>query len=349
MTKMFVRLLPVLGGLFLTAMSARANVIVTLEAFGQDGQPIAGAVAPGTNAVVDILLSADGADAPLADVRLIQFDFDATSAGIQLDSFTWSVDANGYSFQDPELPVTNVTSILLGSNSLLLNLTTEPVKVGSVDITINAAGTLDAVNPANTDDNYGADVRAGFTMTARFNLMAGNMQGGTLEFSVTGNDGGSGGGGGGSGGGGSGGGGTGGNPTPTDQDGDSVIDTNDAFPTDPNETVDTNNDGVGNNADPDDDSDGVVDNQDAFPVDPAEATDTNGDGIGNNADPDDDGDGIPDTTDAAPLDPNDGNDNTSDGGTTAPQPRACGAGMLGSSLVVLMGLGFMANGSRRRY
>jgi hypothetical protein len=44
----------------------------------------------------------------------------------------------------------------------------------------------------------------------------------------------------------------------------------------------------------DSDGDGVPDGQDAFPFDPNESTDTDGDGIGNNADLDDDGDGMPD-------------------------------------------------------
>jgi hypothetical protein len=45
----------------------------------------------------------------------------------------------------------------------------------------------------------------------------------------------------------------------------------------------------------DTDGDGVPDYQDAFPSNPSEAVDTDGDGIGNNADTDDDGDGMPDT------------------------------------------------------
>ena len=45
----------------------------------------------------------------------------------------------------------------------------------------------------------------------------------------------------------------------------------------------------------DTDGDGVPDYQDAFPSDPAETIDTDGDGTGNNADQDDDGDKMPDT------------------------------------------------------
>jgi len=44
----------------------------------------------------------------------------------------------------------------------------------------------------------------------------------------------------------------------------------------------------------DSDGDGVPDNEDAFPSDPGETTDTDDDGIGNNADKDDDNDKMPD-------------------------------------------------------
>ena len=47
---------------------------------------------------------------------------------------------------------------------------------------------------------------------------------------------------------------------------------------------------------PDDDGDGVLDVDDAFPLDASETIDTDGDGIGNNADTDDDGDGVDDIT-----------------------------------------------------
>jgi len=58
----------------------------------------------------------------------------------------------------------------------------------------------------------------------------------------------------------------------------------------------------GDTWDGDSDGDGVFDSADAFPLDPTEWLDTDGDGIGNNADWDDDGDGVPDVVDAAPLD-----------------------------------------------
>jgi len=90
-----------------------------------------------------------------------------------------------------------------------------------------------------------------------------------------------------------------------DSDGDSVIDINDAFAFDATESVDTDGDGIGNNADPDDDNDGVEDALDLFPLDATESVDLDEDGIGDNADIDDDNDGVLDINDS---------DNTSDNG-----------------------------------
>ena len=56
-----------------------------------------------------------------------------------------------------------------------------------------------------------------------------------------------------------------------DSDGDGVVDSTDAFPSDPSESVDTDGDGVG-------------DNGDAFPSDATETADTDGDGVGDNGD-----------------------------------------------------------------
>ncbi len=72
------------------------------------------------------------------------------------------------------------------------------------------------------------------------------------------------------------------------------------FPLNGAEWLDTDNDGIGNNADTDDDGDSVIDTQDAFPLDSTESKDTDLDTLGNNIDDDDDGDGILDENDAFP-------------------------------------------------
>jgi hypothetical protein len=67
-----------------------------------------------------------------------------------------------------------------------------------------------------------------------------------------------------------------------DEDGDGVVDSEDAFPSDPNEWSDLDGDGRGDQV------------ADAFPMDADEWDDTDGDSIGNNEDTDDDNDGMPD-------------------------------------------------------
>ncbi len=64
--------------------------------------------------------------------------------------------------------------------------------------------------------------------------------------------------------------------TNPDLDGDGVLNILDAFPLDPLESVDTDGDGVGNNADSDDDNDGILDEEDAHPL---VKDDTDGDGV----------------------------------------------------------------------
>lgn len=88
----------------------------------------------------------------------------------------------------------------------------------------------------------------------------------------------------------------------TDYDNDGFENSIDAFPNNPNEWLDTDSDGIGNNADPDDDGDGIIDEQDAFPLNILEWQDFDQDGIGDNSDSDDDNDGVIDSLDDFPLD-----------------------------------------------
>ena len=71
----------------------------------------------------------------------------------------------------------------------------------------------------------------------------------------------------------------------SDADGDGVPDKDDAFPTDPSETTDTDNDGIGNNADTDDDNDKMPDAweiQYGFnPLVDDASQDSDGDGLSN--------------------------------------------------------------------
>ena len=69
--------------------------------------------------------------------------------------------------------------------------------------------------------------------------------------------------------------------------------------------------------DPDRDGDGTINDDDAFPDDPSENLDSDGDGVGNNADLDDDGDGLSDLDEIAagtdPLDSDTDSDGWNDG------------------------------------
>ena len=137
-----------------------------------------------------------------------------------------------------------------------------------------------------------------------------------------------------------------------DSDGDGFFDYQDAFPNDPTEWLDTDNDGLGNNTDLDDDGDGISDvyeiqlgtdpldpndtpsdfnsngipdaledsdgdgyndDIDLYPLDPTRAIDNDGDGIADTDDNDDDNDGIPDDQDDFPLDSRYSKDTDNDG------------------------------------
>jgi hypothetical protein len=95
-----------------------------------------------------------------------------------------------------------------------------------------------------------------------------------------------------------------------DDDGDGYMDPMDAFPQEPNEWLDTDRDGIGDNADLDDDNDGVPDTEDAFPMERYESRDSDSDGVGDNQDAfpndptettDSDGDGVGDNKDFLPY------------------------------------------------
>jgi len=87
-----------------------------------------------------------------------------------------------------------------------------------------------------------------------------------------------------------------------DSDSDGIRDSEDAFPFDNRESVDTDADGTGDNADTDDDNDGVLDREDAFPTNTDESIDTDGDNQGDNSDPDIDNDGVENAIDDFPYD-----------------------------------------------
>ena len=110
-----------------------------------------------------------------------------------------------------------------------------------------------------------------------------------------------------------------------DADRDRVADKYDEFPNNPTESVDTDGDGIGNNADLDDDGDSVNDLADGYPLISLNGLlDSDGDGIPNicdascilagmTEDKDDDDDGVADENDLFPLDSTETIDSDLDG------------------------------------
>lgn len=90
---------------------------------------------------------------------------------------------------------------------------------------------------------------------------------------------------------------------------DTSVDSGDSQTTESGSSIsDIDGDGTPDSEDSDIDGDGVANTSDAFPLDPAEQLDTDDNGIGNNTDTDDDGDGLSDETETA----SDGSDIDSD-------------------------------------
>ena len=69
-----------------------------------------------------------------------------------------------------------------------------------------------------------------------------------------------------------------------DDDNDGVIDTSDALPLNPEETLDTDSDGIGNNADLDDDGDTIADADELTAGTDPLLADSDGDGVNDNLD-----------------------------------------------------------------
>ena len=94
---------------------------------------------------------------------------------------------------------------------------------------------------------------------------------------------------------------------------------------DAGESVDTDGDGIGNNADADDDGDGVADISDAFPLDNTESIDT-------------DNDGVLVASDAFPLDPTRWEDSNVDDTaiwSAAQSSRSAGGGSMTPGIIIL--------------
>jgi len=178
-----------LGILALFAMSAehaQADIIISLTPKDPDGAVVTGAVDPGAELVVDVLLSVDADDAPLADVRRMRFDFSGTSAGISLGEFTWTLDSldnrADYLTNNQEWDAAYFETA--GEEGRIVVLDTTPVRVATIAVTVNSTGTLSAIGPANPQAGEGAIFRAGFETALEFSPLDGNVSGDPLTLTV---------------------------------------------------------------------------------------------------------------------------------------------------------------------
>ena len=140
--------LGLLGLLVGLASPVMASVIITLEPFDEQDNPITGSVPTGTQVVVDILLSADAEDSPLADVRQLRFDFSETSLTLELGEFTWTFDSledHGLYLTDEDREVLQWEAgyrSLSGAEGTIISLDETPVRVAIVEVTVNGKNTL---------------------------------------------------------------------------------------------------------------------------------------------------------------------------------------------------------------
>ncbi len=262
-------------------------LLVTMAASGAAGgtvtfDPPTATVMPGETAGFRVVIESTG----LAEFGAIDLLFASDTPGLNL-SFIY--DPSFVTSLEPAVPAQfSAFSSDLIVGAVNFELWSTPVVVGtlSIDTTGLAPGTYDnviALRPDVEEEVLGAVV----SQVSRGSTDQTDALSGAASLIVSG--------------------------TATDTDGDGVSDGVDAFPDDPNETSDNDQDGVGDNADPDDDGDDVPDVEDDLPFDPTETTDTDGDGTGDNADTDDDGDDVPDVEDDFPLDRTETTDTDGDG------------------------------------
>ncbi|MGB0715590.1 MAG: hypothetical protein ACPGXK_06925 [Phycisphaerae bacterium] len=257
---------------------ALAQIAVSYEARDANGEVVPGGlVSLGETFEVDVLLSVGPEGTSFTDVRQIQLDFSNTEVAAQLLSLMWLLDPDVY-FLVESGEVVSASNLDITLNENLVAVTSEPIRVLTATLILDGPASFDALGPQTSVTTFAGD---------ELTIGQGDFSGSALSLNLLGQ------------------------PQEGDRDGDGVLDVADAFPTDPQESVDTDGDGIGNNADEDDDGDGVNDVDDEFPFDAAEQMDSDFDGVGDNADAfpndrtetiDSDGDGVGDNADTFPLD-----------------------------------------------
>ncbi len=186
------------------AVCARADVVLELRPVDHAVMSGVITVDSGAEVTIEVYLSVTDDQVLLEDVRFLRFDFSATSAGLELAQFTWTladaVPPGGGSYlvdPDPAMPPATPTLlpsiVYLGLSSMpgtILNLATEPARVATFVVRVSEAGTLDALNASAdvADISTAADgggLFASFDEPATtYSLTNDNLRGGSLEFAI---------------------------------------------------------------------------------------------------------------------------------------------------------------------
>ena len=242
MRKSWIRLV---AGYALTAgafgAAAGADMILTLEPKDMNLNPISGGVPPGTRILVDVLISVDAEDDTGLVITSFDLTFDASSETIVVDSFSFLADMSAYAFQLSNVDAIGAFSFQCAAANCI-ELTQQPSPLGRAVVIVNGAGVLNAAGfigiGGGRQTVFEAIDTTGATASVTFWLSGDNLQGGTLDLSVT----------------------DGTTPPPTgpapgggsipdvldpDDDGDGAPGVEDVFPLDPDETIDSVGDGVG--------------------------------------------------------------------------------------------------------
>lgn len=167
------------------AVPAVGDVVISLRPIEAAPQPVADGVPAGSKVTVEVLVSADGSDVPLRDVRLLQFDLGATSPSLKLGHFSWLVPARGYGYRSApqeSYAVAGAASLHFDSDPSLIVLTAEPVKVATIEITVDGNGRLSVLGDNREKSRTRVD--AGFRPRVTYSHAAGTLRGGAFDFRV---------------------------------------------------------------------------------------------------------------------------------------------------------------------
>lgn len=165
------------------ATSAFAGAMIDLR------PDVAGPYNPGQVVNVDVWIVDTGAPAANVPFRGLFLDFADTTGVTPAPTFTWE-NPFGVGAVFPNLPNTSWIYPLATPNPLFQITLPEggEVRLGDLDVTVNASGVLDAMNDDVEDNNFGARADFGFggegDPVTIWRAFSGELTGGTLEMNL---------------------------------------------------------------------------------------------------------------------------------------------------------------------